>query len=59
MKLYKKIDAYVKGGKLASMPCPVDWYYFTSSNQFKTCEDFKRSLNEKYSGLEFFVGWAE
>lgn len=56
MKTYPKLDAYVKGLKSPAMPNPIEFYYFGSSTQFKTCKAFKEYLLAKYTGLIFSVG---
>lgn len=54
-KLYKKLDAYTLGNCSQAMPNPKEFYYFGSSEQFKSCKNFKAFLEIKYPNAKFKV----
>jgi hypothetical protein len=50
---YKKLDAYTRGNCSQQMPDPAEWYYFGSSEQFKTCANFVKFLESRHVGHQF------
>lgn len=54
-KFYKKLDAFTKGNGSQQMPRFDTWYYFGSSEQFKTCKNFVSFLKQKHQGHEFIA----
>lgn len=52
-KLYKRLEAFTLGNCTQSMPDPHNWYYFGSSEQFKSCKSFVEYLKEKHKGHKF------
>lgn len=51
----KKLDAYTLGNCSQAMPNPKIYYYFGSSEQFKSCKNFKAFLETKYPNSKFKV----
>lgn len=54
-KLYKELEAYTKGNCSQAMPNPKEFYYFGTTQQFKTCKSFKAYLENKHIGHQFIV----
>ena len=52
-KLYKKLEAFTRGNCSQSMPDPAAWYYFGSTEQFKSCKSFVAYLEQKHIGHKF------
>ena len=54
-KLYKKLEAFTRGNCSQEMPNQKNWYYFGTSEQFKTCKSFVAYLQEKHKGQKFIA----
>lgn len=58
-KIYPAIDAFTRGNCSQAMPSPKKWYYFGTSEQFKTCKGFAAYLSAKHSGHLFKASKAK
>lgn len=54
-KLYKRLEAFTRGNCSQEMPNPAHWYYFGTSEQFKTCKSFVAYLEAKHKGHKFIA----
>ena len=52
-KTYKALEAFTRGNCSQEMPNPAHWYYFGTTQQFKTCTNFVKFLEARHPGHKF------
>ena len=52
--IYSTIEAYCKNAPVCQQyPNPDTWYYFATTQQFKTCKGFVEYLKARHPAVQF------